>query len=146
MKTRKRYVVCIRNEGHEESLELRKIYETLDDATAEKDGMLRVVDEDEDYLYPAAWFRRIDAAELWDGRRLHLTNDEWPILPGERRVRFGCGALAGVAIGVSIMFEEATSARTTVLLCVGLAVVFGLAAALFGARFWSWLGVWRWWR
>jgi len=60
MKTRKRYVVCIRNEGHEESLELRKIYETLDDATAEKDGMLRVVDEDEDYLYPVAWFRRID--------------------------------------------------------------------------------------
>ena len=60
MKTKKRYVVCIRNEGHEESLELRKIYEALDDTTAEKDGMLRVVDEDEDYLYPASWFRRID--------------------------------------------------------------------------------------
>ena len=60
MKTKKRYVVCIRNEGHEESLELRKIYEALDDTAAEKDGMLRVVDEDEDYLYPASWFRRID--------------------------------------------------------------------------------------
>jgi hypothetical protein len=60
MKTKKRYVVCIRNEGHEESLELRKIYEALDDTAAEKDGMLRVVDEDEDYLYPAFWFRRID--------------------------------------------------------------------------------------
>ena len=60
MKTGKRYVVCIRNGGHEESLELRKIYQTLDDANAEKDGMLRVIDEDEDYLYPASWFRRID--------------------------------------------------------------------------------------
>jgi hypothetical protein len=60
MKSGKRYVVCIRNEGHEESLELRKIYETLKDALGEKDGMIRVVDEDEDYLYPASWFRRID--------------------------------------------------------------------------------------
>lgn len=60
MKSGKRYVVCIRNEGHQESLELRKIYETVEDAEAEKDGMLRVVDEDEDYLYPTSWFRRID--------------------------------------------------------------------------------------
>jgi hypothetical protein len=60
MKSGKRYVVCIRNEGHEESLELRKIYETLEDAQAQQDGMIRVVDEDEDYLYPASWFRRID--------------------------------------------------------------------------------------
>ncbi len=60
MRTGKRFVVCIRNEGHEESLELRKIYESLEDAEAEKDGMLRVIDEDEDYLHPASWFRRID--------------------------------------------------------------------------------------
>ncbi len=60
MKTGKRYVVCIHNEGYEESLELRKIYESLQDAEAEKDGMLRVIDEDEDYLYPASWFLRID--------------------------------------------------------------------------------------
>ena len=60
MKTGKRYVICIRNDGHEESLELRKIYESLKDATAEKDGLLRVIDEDEDYLYPLSWFLRID--------------------------------------------------------------------------------------
>ena len=60
MKTGKKYVVCIRNEGQEESLELRKIYEILDDQKAEEVGMLRVIDEDEDYLYPASWFRRID--------------------------------------------------------------------------------------
>ncbi len=60
MKTGKRYVVCIRNEGYEESLELRKIYESLEDPKAERDGMIRVVDEDEDYLYPAPWFVPID--------------------------------------------------------------------------------------
>jgi hypothetical protein len=60
MKIGKRYVICIRNEGYEESLELRKIYESPEDAKAERDGMLRVIDEDEDYLYPASWFLRID--------------------------------------------------------------------------------------
>lgn len=60
MRAGKRYVICIRNEGYEESLELRKIYEFLEGQGAEKDGMLRVIDEDEDYLYPASWFLRID--------------------------------------------------------------------------------------
>jgi hypothetical protein len=58
--TQKRYVICIRNEGHEESLELRKIYLSLDDPEAEKDDLLRVVDEDEDYLYPVSWFLPIE--------------------------------------------------------------------------------------
>ena len=61
--TTKQYVVCIRNSGYEESLELRKIYEVLDDQDAAVDGLLRVVDEDEDYLYPAAWFRPIHLPE-----------------------------------------------------------------------------------
>jgi hypothetical protein len=46
----------VRNDGHEESLELRKIYTRLDDPGAERRGFIRVVDEDEDYLYPAEWF------------------------------------------------------------------------------------------
>jgi len=55
------YVVCIHNEESEHSLELRKIYEVLDDAVATKHNMLRVIDEeDEDYLYPAAWFLPIE--------------------------------------------------------------------------------------
>jgi hypothetical protein len=56
MTTRKRYVICVRNEGNEESLELRKIYLSLDDPEAEKDNLIRVVDEDEDYLYPISRF------------------------------------------------------------------------------------------
>lgn len=56
MKDEKLYAVCVRNEGYEESLELRKIYEVLEDREAAGDGFLRVIDEDEDYLYPANWF------------------------------------------------------------------------------------------
>jgi len=60
MSTAGKYAVCVRNEGHEESLELRKIYQVLDDPAGEKRGYVRVVDEDEDYLYPASWFLRIE--------------------------------------------------------------------------------------
>ncbi len=55
-----RYAVCIRNEGHEESLELRKIYELLEDSAGQEKGFVRVIDEDEDYLYPASWFLAIE--------------------------------------------------------------------------------------
>lgn len=56
----KHYVVCIRNTGYEESLEVRKIYQALADSEAEKDGLIRVIDEDEDYLYPSSWFLPIE--------------------------------------------------------------------------------------
>jgi hypothetical protein len=56
----KQLVVCIDNEGYAASLEKRKIYVTLRDASAEKHGLLRVVDESgDDYLYPKAAFRSI---------------------------------------------------------------------------------------
>ena len=52
-----RLVVCIDNSGYPASLELRKIYEALPDADAEKHDQIRVVDESgEDYLYPASSF------------------------------------------------------------------------------------------
>ncbi|HWS70544.1 MAG TPA: hypothetical protein VN605_00455 [Thermoanaerobaculia bacterium] len=55
--TTRKFAICIRNEDNAESLELRKIYEILDDETAAKHGMVRVIDEEqEDYLYPADWF------------------------------------------------------------------------------------------
>ena len=69
----KRFAVCIRNEGHEESLELRKIYEVLEDAAAEAHQMIRVIDEEnEDYLYPAAWFVPIDLPTNVEQAILHL--------------------------------------------------------------------------
>lgn len=50
-------VVCTENSGYEASLELRKLYEAVPDADAEKHGQVRVIDESgEDYLYPKSFF------------------------------------------------------------------------------------------
>lgn len=52
-----RFAVCINNVGYMASLELRKLYEVVADPEAEKDQMIRVVDESgEDYLYSADRF------------------------------------------------------------------------------------------
>ncbi|HMH49648.1 MAG TPA: hypothetical protein VK548_05400 [Candidatus Acidoferrum sp.] len=54
---RTQYVVCIKNDGNPESLELRKIYRALPDAEAAKHGYTRVIDETgEDYLYSRHYF------------------------------------------------------------------------------------------
>jgi len=59
-----RFVICIRNEGYEVSLELRKIYQVLPDATTERHRLLRVLDESgEDYLYPEDFFAPIELPE-----------------------------------------------------------------------------------
>jgi len=56
-KARRRFAVCVFNEGYEASLECDKVYPVLSDPRAERDGDLRIVDESgEDYLYPAEWF------------------------------------------------------------------------------------------
>lgn len=61
----KHFAVCIRNDGYEESLEPRKIYEVLEDAKAAELGLVRVIDEEgEDYLYAKEWFLPIDLPEV----------------------------------------------------------------------------------
>jgi hypothetical protein len=63
MQSRKkmRFVVCVKNEGYQASLEPRKIYETLPDPKAAERGFIRVVDESgEDYLYPEEYFVPIE--------------------------------------------------------------------------------------
>ena len=58
--TRKRspsFLVCVRNDGYPESLEVRKLYRVLPDAKAAKVDFVRVIDESgEDYLYPRSFF------------------------------------------------------------------------------------------
>jgi hypothetical protein len=59
--TEKRFVICIRNEGYEVSLERRKVYEIVADPASEKHHLLRVIDESgEDYLYPEDFFLPIE--------------------------------------------------------------------------------------
>jgi hypothetical protein len=60
-KTRRSFAVCVRNDGYEASLELRKIYEVIPDAVAARHQQVRVVDESgEDYLFPASWFAALE--------------------------------------------------------------------------------------
>jgi hypothetical protein len=50
-------VICVKNAGYEASLEVRKIYRTVEDEVAKKHRLLRVVDESgEDYLFPRGNF------------------------------------------------------------------------------------------
>lgn len=59
-----------RSHRHPASLEVRKLERTVPDAAAEREGMIRVVDEwGEDYLYPADLFEPI-AVPAGLGRRL----------------------------------------------------------------------------
>lgn len=64
MKKRK-YFVCIRNDGYAVSLDVRKIYVGLSDSAAELKGMVRVIDESgEDYLYPRNLFAPISLSAI----------------------------------------------------------------------------------
>ena len=56
-----RYLNCIKNAGHEASLERRKVYRVPPNAKAAAHGLVRVIDESgEDYLYPADFFASIE--------------------------------------------------------------------------------------
>jgi len=62
--TNKKFVVCIKNDDYEVSLEIRKIYSVIPDDEASKHGLIRVIDEsDEDYLYPKDYFVPIELSQ-----------------------------------------------------------------------------------
>jgi hypothetical protein len=59
-----RFVVCVRNDGYPESLELRKLYRVVPDQKAGKVNHLRVIDESgEDYLYPENFFAPVTISD-----------------------------------------------------------------------------------
>ena len=71
-----RFVICIRNAGYLASLELRKLYEVLDDPEAEKDDMIRVIDESgEDYLFPNDMFVSAPLPAAIEEAVLHATDE-----------------------------------------------------------------------
>jgi hypothetical protein len=62
-------LICVNNKGYEASLEMRKLYQCIDDERATALGMVRVVDEDgEDYLYSADFFQPISITEQLEHR------------------------------------------------------------------------------
>jgi hypothetical protein len=67
----KHFVICIHNGEYAGTLELRKVYETLEDSSAETRNYIRVIDESgEDYLYPQDWFVSVAVPESAE-QRLH---------------------------------------------------------------------------
>ncbi|MBI5304180.1 MAG: hypothetical protein HY868_18755 [Chloroflexi bacterium] len=61
---KKRFVLCINNTDYEASLIRRKIYKVIPDERAERDGLIRVVDESgEDYLFGADRFVTVELSE-----------------------------------------------------------------------------------
>ncbi len=61
MKNKIHFVICLDNTDYEASLIVRKMYEVIPDPQAEKDDMLRVIDESgEDYLFEASRFISIE--------------------------------------------------------------------------------------
>ena len=57
MSTKKQFALCIDNTDYKASLIARKVYEVIPDTRAEKDDLIRVIDESgEDYLYHISHF------------------------------------------------------------------------------------------
>jgi hypothetical protein len=71
----KQFAVCVKNDGYEVSLELRKLYEVLDDPFADQHGMIRVVDESgEDYLFAQKYFVPVDLPDALASTLLELVH------------------------------------------------------------------------
>jgi hypothetical protein len=64
MSETKQFAICVQNGEYAGTLELRKVYEVLEDTTAATRNYIRVIDESgEDYLYPQSWFIRVSVPE-----------------------------------------------------------------------------------
>ena len=58
------FAICIHNGEYAGTLELRKVYELLQDSEASARNYVRVIDESgEDYLYPRSWFVPVSVPE-----------------------------------------------------------------------------------
>jgi hypothetical protein len=56
-----RFLLCVKNDGYSVSLELRKVYQSISDPSADKHRLVRVIDESgEDYLFPQKFFVPIE--------------------------------------------------------------------------------------
>ncbi len=56
-----KFAICTDNCGYEASLELRKLYQVIQDSKANSIGQIQVIDESgEDYLYPSSYFVPVD--------------------------------------------------------------------------------------
>ena len=62
------YAFCVKNDDYPVSLELRKVYQVVQDDWATAHGHIRVIDESgEDYLYPVEYFVPVALPEAAEG-------------------------------------------------------------------------------
>ncbi len=58
------FVICVKNDDYEVSLERWKVYRTLPDEKATRYHQIRIIDESgEDYLFPKSYFFAIQLPE-----------------------------------------------------------------------------------
>jgi hypothetical protein len=63
-RTEPQFVICVKNKDYSASLELRKLYQVVADATAAELHQIRVIDESgEDYLFPEEYFVPVQLPE-----------------------------------------------------------------------------------
>jgi len=75
MNLAKHFAICVRNDSYEGTLELRKLYEIIEDSSAAKRNHVRVVDESgEDYLYPQSWFVPVQLPQAVEEQLVELTS------------------------------------------------------------------------
>jgi hypothetical protein len=62
------FVFCVKNDDYPVSLELRKVYQVVQDDWAAAHGHIRIIDESgEDYLYPVEFFVPLALPEAAEG-------------------------------------------------------------------------------
>ena len=60
-KSQTKFVICLNNQGYETSLEVGKLYHLIDDEKAQKNGLIRVIDESgEDYAFSVQRFYAVE--------------------------------------------------------------------------------------
>jgi hypothetical protein len=75
MSENKHFAVCVRNTGYEGALELRKLYEIIEEPSAEEHSQVRVIDESgEDYLYPKSWFLPVELSQAVEEQLVNLAS------------------------------------------------------------------------
>ena len=58
------FAICIQTGEYAGTLQLRKVYEVVEDPSAAERNYMRVIDESgEDYLYPDSWFVPVSVPE-----------------------------------------------------------------------------------
>jgi hypothetical protein len=68
------FAICVKNDGFEASLQIRKIYYLISDNEAKSHGLLRVKDESgDDYLFPEDFFVPLDLPSPIQARLNQIT-------------------------------------------------------------------------